>query len=167
MALAASGWNVGVVNWRIGMAGRENAVGRAVAVDTCSCRGRGAGVFCMHTVRIRILRGGVAIGASNFGRRILMHQAFYVFVAVDAAQQLAVDGVFELILVDKKAKRLAVFVSCERAIAMAGKTIGVLQLLGSMCAGTPSKKRRTKCTEQQKSNRSHAYEETLMQEKLP
>jgi hypothetical protein len=149
------------------MAGRENAVLGPVAVNTGGRGWRITGGFCMHAVGVRILGGGVAIGAGNFCRRLVMHQAFYILVAVDATQQLAVDGVLELILVDEETKRLAVFIGCQRAVAMAGEAIGVLKLLGSMCAGTPSKKRRTKRTEQQKSNSSHVIEETLMAEKVP
>ncbi len=84
------------------MAGRENAMLGAVAVNACGCRRRSTGWLGMHAVRIRVLSGGMAIGAGHFGRRLVVHKAFHVFVAIDAAQHLAVNGVLELILVDKE-----------------------------------------------------------------
>lgn len=167
VAPAAGGGNVGVVDRRIRMAGRENAVLRSVAVNTCGRGGRSACGLCMHAVRERILRGGVAIAAGNLGRRIVVHQALYIFVAIDAAQHLSVNGVLELILVYEKTYRLAVFVVCERAVAVAGETVGVLQLLGCARMGCRGNKRNAKRTEQQKSNSSHVFEETLMGEKVP
>ena len=93
MATSACGRNVDVVDWRIGVAGSENVVRGAVAVNTNSGGGRSAGGLGMDAVRIRILRGGVAIGTGDFCGRILVRQAGHVFVTVDAAKHLAVDGV--------------------------------------------------------------------------
>ena len=50
---------------------------------------------------------------------------------------------------------------------MAGEAVGVLELLGGVCVGCRGNKKKTKRAEQQISNKSHAFEETLMQEKLP
>jgi len=143
------------------MTGCKNAVRGTVTVNTCSSGRRSACGLSMHAVRVRILRGGVATGAGHLGRGLVVDQTFYVFVAVDAAQHLAVDRVLDLTLIDVEAYGLAVFVGRERAVAVAGKAVGVLQLLSRGRTGCRGKERKTKRTEQQKSNRSHAYEETL------
>lgn len=156
-----------MVDGRIRMARRENAMLRTVAVNAGGRGGPVADGFRVHAVRERILRGGVAIAAGNFGRRLVVHKVLYIFMAVDAAQHLSVNGMLELILVDKKTNRLAVFDVCKRAVAVAGKAVGVLQLLGCARMGCRGKQRRTKRTEQQKSNSSHDFEKTLMSEKVP
>ena len=84
----------------------------------------------MHGARIGLLRGFVASGAGDlFGRRVV-HKALDVGVAIDATEEPAVEGMLQLVLIDEEADLLAVFVGGQGRIAMAGETVGVLDLRG-------------------------------------
>jgi hypothetical protein len=111
------------------MAGRKNAVRGAVAVNASGSRRSIAGGLCVHAVRVCLLRGGVAIGAGNFGRRLVVSRAVLVLVAIDTPKHFAMNGVLELILVDEETYRLAIFLFCQGRVGVAGEAVRVLALL--------------------------------------
>lgn len=91
-------------------------------------------------MRVGSLCIGVALGAAHLFRRLFMHQALHVFVAVHAREHAAVNGVLELALIDKEAHGRAVCVfGGESGIGVAGETVRVFELLRGKCAGGPGK----------------------------
>ena len=83
----------------------------------------------MSAVRVSSLRVGVALGAGDLLRSLVVHEALDVGVAVDAGQQGTVNGMPELGLVDVEADRLAIHIRGERLVGVARETIGIFQLL--------------------------------------
>ena len=83
----------------------------------------------VRAVRVGVLCICVAAGATHFRRRRIMRKALHVLVAVHATEHAAVDRVLQLVLIRVDAHLLAVHVFRQRGIGMAGKAIGVLELL--------------------------------------
>ena len=102
--------NVGVSDFRLGIAGRQNLVHAAVAVlalgDVGVAGRRGLGV---DTVIVGGLLVGMAGGAHRLRRRGIVREGLDVGVAIGAAED-AVDGGLELGVVDVQADLLAVLV---------------------------------------------------------
>ena len=94
-------------------------------------RGRSAGLvgLGMKTMGIRRLRIGMALRAGYLLRRLLMHQALHILVAIDARQHAAMDGVLEFVAIHKQTDLLAVFIIGQRGIGVAGKTICILEFM--------------------------------------
>ena len=133
MAAAAGGGNVRVVDWRLGIARALNLVDVAVAI--LATGGNLPVLIHLRVDAVRICPAciNVALRAGDLFRRLTVRQALYILVAIHAVEQAAVDGVFELVLVDEKAYGRAVYILRERGIAVTGEAVGVLELLRGMC----------------------------------
>ena len=130
VAGAASGGNVGMVDPRLGVAGRQQLVRAAVAVHA----GGGAliavlyGVGMIAAVVGRLLFG-VAGGADDLGWSVFVRRGFDVGVAIDAREHAAVHRILELVGVNVQADRLAVDVLGEAGVAVASQAVVVSRLL--------------------------------------
>ena len=142
MAPPAGRGNVGVIHRRLGIVARQHLVRAAVTVLACGRNSlAGLAVFGVQTMRVRLLRIGVAARASDFRRRLLVRQALHIRVAVHATEHRPVNGMLQLRLVNIQAHRLAVHVLCQRGVRVAGKAIFVLELLRAVCVPGPKKKK--------------------------
>ena len=122
VAGSAGRGNVGVMHARFGIAGRQQFVRAAVAIDA----GGGLAVASLHGLAVEAaivgsLLVGVAGGAGDFLRRSFVRGALYVGVAVHAGEHAAVDGIFEGLRIDVQADGLAVDFMGQRGVAMAGE----------------------------------------------
>ena len=134
MAAAAGGGDVDMAHGRLGIVVRENLVDVSVAVFACGRRGSGGGWFGMKTVRIGQLCISVAVGTRNLFRRGFVDQAFYIFMAIDAGEHGAVDGMLQLFRIDEQADLVSVLIGCQGGIGVAGEAVFVLQLMfGASC----------------------------------
>ncbi len=91
----------------------------------------------MHGAGIGLLGSLVASGAGDFLGRCVVGQAFDIRVAVDAAEQPAMERVLQLVFVDVEADLLAVFISGQRGVAVTGQAIAVFQLLRGAARTAP------------------------------
>jgi len=93
----------------------------------------------VEAVLVRGLFVGVALGACDPGRSILVRRGLHVLVAIDAGEHSTVDGLLHLFGVDGEADRLAIRIGGgERGVRVAGETVGVLRLVlgaGERCPG--------------------------------
>lgn len=94
---------------------------------------RGQGV---NAVRISLPLVGVALGAGDFFRGGIVRETLDVCVAVDALEHGTVNGVLELVGVDGDAVAVA---RGHAGVAVAGKAVGVLELLRGEWGGGPGK----------------------------
>lgn len=130
MASAASHGNVAVTDRRLDIVRRQNLMRTPVTIHA-GC-GRSAVSFHslrMHAARVSGLRIHMALSASDFLGRRVVHQALHIFVAVNAAEHAAVDGVLQLGLIHKQAEFAAVRILGHGCIGMAGEAVGVLELV--------------------------------------
>ena len=126
---AAGGGDIGVTDGRIGVAGGQRLVRATVAVDAGGSRSTaGLGRPGMHGAGVGLLGSFMASGAGDFLWRRVVDKALDVGVAIDASKQAAVNGMLQLVLIDEEADLLAVFVSGQGRIAVAGETVGILDL---------------------------------------
>ena len=122
-----------MVDRRLGLVGGENLVRSSVAIlavgrGRCACLVR----LGVKAVRVRSLRIGVALHAGYLLRSRLVDQTFHILMTIHAPEHAAMDGVFELVPVDKEADFSAVLVIGQSGVGMTRKAVGVLQLvLGS------------------------------------
>jgi hypothetical protein len=66
-----------------------------------------------------------------------MHQALHIFVAIDAGQKIAMDGMLELGFIHVEADLLAVHFRGQSGVGMAGQTVFIAQfVLGARRKGT-------------------------------
>jgi len=100
--------NVGVVDRRLCIAGRQNPVRIAMAID--AGRDRAAvrllrrGVEAVLVLRLRV---GMALHAGDLGRSIFVRRRLDVLVAVHAGEHLPVNGLLHLVRIDVQAHLLA------------------------------------------------------------
>ncbi len=92
VASAAGGWNVGMVHARFRIAGRQQFVRTAMAIDA----GRGVGVSRLQRLGMKAAIVGsllvrVAGGAADLLRRRFVRGAGYIRVAVDAGEHAAMN----------------------------------------------------------------------------
>jgi hypothetical protein len=85
-----------------------------------------------------------------------MHKALYILVAVHTTEHAAVDGVLQLVFIDVDADLLAVHFLGQRCVGVAGKAIGVFELLTRACCKGPNQKQKRKDTGGSISNFFHA-----------
>ncbi len=116
--------DVGVVYARLGIAGRKQFVGAAVAVDA----GGGLAVASLNGLRVETalvgrLFVGMAGGAGDSLGGSFVAGALYVGVAVDTGKHAAVNRIFERLGIDMQADRLAVDVVGEGTVAMTGEAL--------------------------------------------
>jgi hypothetical protein len=91
----------------------------------------------MHRSGIGLLGSLVASGAGDFLRWCIVGKALDIGVAVDAAEEPAMERVLQLVFVDVKAHLLAVFVGGQRRVAMTSQAIAVFELLCGPARTTP------------------------------
>ena len=122
VAGAAGRGNVGVMHARLRIAGRQQLVRAAVAIDAGGCLGccRLHGL-AVKTAIVGSLLVGVAGRASDFLGRGLVRRTLYIGVAIHAGEHAAVDGIFEGLRIDVQADGLAVHFMSQRGVAMAGE----------------------------------------------
>lgn len=100
MALAAGDGNIAMIDRRPGIAGSQNLMRAAMTIHTgCGRRTTSLGRLGVGTVGISILRIRMALSAGDLLRRGLMGQALHVFMAIDATEQVAVDGMLQLVFI--------------------------------------------------------------------
>jgi hypothetical protein len=137
---AAGVGHILVTHWRFGIAGSKHFVCATMAVLTTRCRRTGLARNAMHTVRVSILRVGVAVSTAHLGRSRFMRKALYILVAVNTGEHAAMDRVLQLALVHKETELLAIQIFCQSLIGMAGEAVSVLELLPGACCGGPNQK---------------------------
>ncbi len=113
-------------------------MGTAVAVNARGSQSRaGLDRLGMHRAGIGLLRSFVASGAGDFLGRRVVDQAFDIGVAINAAEQPAVERMLQLVFIDIEADLLAVFVGGQRGVAVTGQTIAVFKLLRGPARASP------------------------------
>ena len=131
-----------MIHGRFGIATAFDLMRVAVAIFA-----RSSGAFStlagpgMRRMRVSRLGIGVTPGAAHLLRRLLMHQALHVVVAVHARKHASVHRALELVLIDKEAHRRAIRVRRgQRGVGVTGEAVCVLELLRGKCVGGPGKK---------------------------
>ncbi len=114
VTLAAGDGNVGVSDWRFGIVRATDLVRLAMAVLAGSSGTTGLSQLGMEAMRVGLLRIAVAVGAADSLRWRLMGEALDVFVAVDAGEHAAMEGVLKLVAIDEESNRLAVLLFAQR-----------------------------------------------------
>lgn len=111
MAATAGSRNMRVIHRRIRSAPSEYLVGSSVAVLAIGGNFTSRGDLRMRTMRVCVLRVGVAIDTEDLLGRSFMRKALYVLVAINAAKlHGAVDRVLELLRIYIERDWLAVHV---------------------------------------------------------
>ena len=167
MASAAGNGNVGVIDRRFLIVGRHNLMRIAVAV---AARGRrssaGFSRLGVRAVRPGLLGIGMALRAAHRLLHLAVIQALHIGVAIDAAEHAAVDGVLQLVAVDKKAHLLAVDLRRHGVVRVAGEAVLVLQLLAAVRRRGPDKQAHRKRLSEDSSCRVHVSEQMLRRASL-
>ena len=140
VARAAGRGNVGMMHARLRIAGRQQLMRAAVAIDA---GGRLAVAsldgLAVEAAIVRSLLVRVAGGACDFQRRSFVRGTLDVGVAVHAGKHAAVDGIFESLRIDVQADGFAIDLVSQRGVAMTSETFfrsGFRKLLaGGLFAG--------------------------------
>ncbi len=124
VAGSAGRGNIRMMHTGLRITSRQQLVRASMAIDASG----GVTVASLHrlgveTALVRGLLVGVAGGASDLLWRSLMRRTFDIGVAVDAGEQAAVNGIFEMLWIDMQANGLAVYFVAECRVTVAGKAL--------------------------------------------
>ena len=137
-------WNVLVIHRRLRIAARHHLVCAAMAILAPRRRHTFLARNRMGAAGVSLLRVCMAPAAGNFLGRRIVRQALHIGVAIHARKQPPMDGVLQLPRIHKQAHRLAVYISRQRLVAVAGKAVRILELWLSFALAGPQEK---KCSE--------------------
>ena len=137
---AARDGNIAMIDGRLGVIGSKNFVRASMTIHTsCRRRSTGLGHLGVSSVRICILRIRMALGASDLPRRRFVDQALHIFVAIDATEHSAMNGMPQLVFIHIQADLAAVCIFVQSGVGVAGETVFVLQLLLAASGRGPDK----------------------------
>jgi hypothetical protein len=123
VARAAGYRDVGMTHARLRIAGRQELMRAAVAIDAGGC----LAVASLHSLAVeaaivRSLLVRVAGCAANFQRVSFVRGTFDIGVAVHTGEHAAVDGIFESLRIDVQADGFPVDLVSQRGVVMASQT---------------------------------------------
>jgi hypothetical protein len=128
--------NIGVMHARFRIAGWQQFVRAAVAVDaTRRFAISFAHRLAVETAVICRLLIGVTSCAGDFQRSGLVRRALNIRVAIHAGEHAAVDGILEALRIHVQADRFAVYLVRQGGIAMAGHALFCGRFGGFLAGG--------------------------------
>ncbi|MGD0831994.1 MAG: hypothetical protein ABR907_13705 [Terracidiphilus sp.] len=135
MASAASGGNIGVIHGGVRIGRGQDLVRASMTVLAVSRRRAIIGWLGVQTARIGILCIGMTLGACDLLRSGVMHQTLDIRVAIDAGEEITVDGMLQLGFIHKEANLFAVGFCGQGGVRVAGEAVFIVELLLRVCYG--------------------------------